>query len=145
MPSATMYRPLSSMIEKLSSLCVRFMPTFVSPATSIWSGAPTVAIVARTRRLCQSVRCAGASGGRAQADGHVAEPAAAEDEEPHGVARGVLADGGRERVGRVDRLALDRDDDVCARYETGLLRGARRRGGHDAHPLDASGRGRLSA
>src|ERR1019366_1632306 len=30
------------MIEKLSSLCVRFMPTFVSPATSIRSGPPTM-------------------------------------------------------------------------------------------------------
>src|SRR5580693_2786462 len=32
------------MIEKLSSLCVRFMPTFVSPATSIRSGPPTACL-----------------------------------------------------------------------------------------------------
>src|SRR5258708_1542384 len=31
------------MMEKLSSLCVRFMPTFVSPATSMRSGPPTTA------------------------------------------------------------------------------------------------------
>src|SRR5580658_5123172 len=37
-------------MEKLSSLCVRFMPTFVSPATSIRSGPPKVAeMVTRSR------------------------------------------------------------------------------------------------
>src|SRR5580698_2685431 len=44
------------MIEKLSSLCVRFMPTFVSPATSTRKEATTAAIVARRLARCQPPR-----------------------------------------------------------------------------------------
>src|SRR5271167_1043883 len=113
------------MMEKLSSLCVRFMPTFVSPATSIRSGPPTVARSSQGRRHRVN-RSTKAASGRAGAAGtrpgpsrrgfqrhrDLAELLAGIHEELYRVARRVLPDEVRELLGRIDGVAVDGDDQV---------------------------------
>src|SRR5258708_6423324 len=135
MPSATMYRPLSSMIEKLSSLCVRFMPTFVSPATSMRSSPPTTWDRRKDARTVStaSLRC------RTKHHGELAKFVAAEHEELHRIARGVLAHDVGELLPRIHGLAIHGNDHVGRGLQACLFGRARRRDGNDPNALDDPG------
>ena len=123
------------MIEKLSSLCVRFMPTFVSPATSMrsptreWSWARGLRV---NRALVQPVR---ARAPRASPwPRGICLPLKTRSLTCWPIAR--LAMTSASCSGRLDRLPVDRDDRVgaVAGLEAGLFGGA---AGRDAHDLDA--------
>ncbi len=77
-------------------------------------------------------------GRRLQGDGHLAEPVLAVKQKLHRITRGVLGDGGRELVRRVDRMPIDGDDDVCPGLELRLLRGARRSDSHHTNAMSHS-------
>src|SRR5438552_3985639 len=126
-------------MEKLSSLWFRFMPTFVSPATSIfkptvpkWSQQtgrcvnaalrPRVRIVdtrqgplADTRNPQPTARLREASGRCAKGDRRLVKLVAAQDEELHGFPGRVL----REEIGQffrgVDGVAIDGGGEVRVR------------------------------
>src|SRR4051812_1987074 len=118
------------MIEKLSSLCVRFMPTFVSPATSMRS--PT------REWSCRSVPCVNrALRSRAQGDHRLAEFARAEDEKLDLLPDRALGNDLSQLFGRLDGRAVDGDDGVgaVAGLESGLFCRAARRDAHDLHAL----------
>src|SRR5580658_4323998 len=93
-------------MEKLSSLWLRFMPTLVSPATSIFNDPPTCHPVEarpgtsavtlpnrRNPRARVSTASGWRSGGRSKSDGDLAEfPVRSEDQELDLVSDRVLRD-----------------------------------------------------
>src|SRR5579863_3725053 len=107
------------MMEKLSSLWVRFMPTLVSPATSMRSNPPTTVDRRKDARMVSTRRCSPVGSGwwrlgrrGEQIDRDLSKCPGAEHEQLHRVADRMPGDCRGQTLRAVDGLSVDRDDHV---------------------------------